>query len=343
MNLRPGSPRLLICLAFLCSGAAFGQARTQHADPALARLGGGFESKTAEVGGMTLHYVRGGAGPAVILLHGFPEDWSEFGKIMPQLARTFTVIAVDLPGVGGSGPSPDGYDAATMAHHIEQLAQQLKLAQPYVAGHDIGGMVAYDYARLYPQATRGVMVLDVPLPGVGPWEQVTHDPRLWHFAFHQTPKAPEELIAGRQFVYFRDTFFTRFTFDKSAVTDQDIAHYAKSYGTPDRLRAGLEFYRAFPADATFNASHNDALDVPIVLVGGDHGSGKLEPPTADSLRQHGCARVSVEVVKDSGHFVVEEQPDAVIALVKRYAGESDRNGVTGRQGSPTTGSATRHH
>ena len=169
----------------------------------MAALGQGFVSTTAKVNGTTLRYVRGGTGSAVILLHGFPQDLYEFHQIMPRLAKKFTVIAVDLRGIGGSAATPGGYEAGNLAEDIHQLARQRKLERVYVAGHDIGGMVAYAFVRRYPEATRGVMILDVPLPGIEPWEAVKADPRLWHMGFHQTPEIPEKLIAGRQFLYFR--------------------------------------------------------------------------------------------------------------------------------------------
>ena len=105
---------------------------------ALAQLGDAFVSRTANVNGTTLHYVRGGSGPSVILLHGFPQDWSVFRRIMPRLARAFTGLAVDLRGIGGSTPTPDRYDAAALAEDVHQLPQHLALEKPYIAGHDNG-------------------------------------------------------------------------------------------------------------------------------------------------------------------------------------------------------------
>ena len=197
-------------------------------DAVLAQLGDAFVSGTANVNGTTLHSVRGGSGPAVILLHGFPQDWSVFRRIMPRLSRTFTLVAVDLRGIGGSTASANAYDAATLAEDIHQLTLHLGLERPYVAGHDNGGMVAYALARLHPQATRGVMILDVPIPGLEPWEQVKADPALWHFGFHQTARAPERLIAGREAIYFREVFFNRFARNPGAISDDDLAHYVRS-------------------------------------------------------------------------------------------------------------------
>ncbi|MGH8773341.1 MAG: alpha/beta fold hydrolase [Burkholderiales bacterium] len=167
------------------------------------RLGVEFVSSTVKVNGATLHYVRGGTGPAVILVHGFPQDWYAYHKIMPRLAKSFTVIALDMRGVGLSTAPPGAFDARDLAGDIHRLAQMLKLQQIYVVGHDNGGMIAYTFARLYPKATRGVMILDSPLPGIELWEEVKSDPSVWHFRFHQTPDLPEKLLAGRQLIYFR--------------------------------------------------------------------------------------------------------------------------------------------
>jgi pimeloyl-ACP methyl ester carboxylesterase len=290
----------------------------QAVDPAVAALGDGFISGTADVNGTILHYVRGGTGPAVTLLHGFPQDWYEFHEVMPRLATTFTVIAADLRGIGGSKATPGGYDAANLAEDIHQLAQQLKLERVYLVGHDLGGIVAYALTRLYPEEIRGVMILDVPLPGIEPWEDVKADPLLWHINFHQTPDLPEELIAGRQAVYFRH-FWSLGTVDGDAISEDDAAHYAGAYAARDQLRAGFEMYRALPTNEKFNATQRSAIDVPLVLAGGDRGFGPLLPGLAETLQTHGWTNVSVEIVENSGHYVADEQPEAVAALIERYA------------------------
>jgi pimeloyl-ACP methyl ester carboxylesterase len=303
----------------VCAAAAAPSPAQRPIDPAVAKLGPAFVSDTVQANGTTLHYVRGGTGPAVILLHGFPQDWYEFHRIMPRLAKRFTVIAVDLRGVGGSAATAGGYDAANLAQDIHGLAQQLQLEQVYVVGHNIGGMVAYAYARLYPKDTRGVMTLDVPLPGIEPWEEVKADPLLWHVNFHQTPDLPEKLIAGRQAIYFRH-FFNLGTVNRDAIDDEDAAHYAGAYAAPEQLRAGFEMYRAFPANETFNASQRSPVDVPLVMVGGDKSFGPLLPAIAETLRSHGWASVTTEIVANGGHYLPDEKPDAVADLIERYAG-----------------------
>jgi pimeloyl-ACP methyl ester carboxylesterase len=295
-----------------------GMTNRSPVDSAVAELGDGFVSRTANVNGTTLHYVRGGAGPAVILLHGFPQDWSVFRRIMPRLAANFTVLSVDMRGIGGSAIT-DTYDAATVAEDIRQLARELDLGSIYFAGHDNGGMVAYAFARLHPQSTRGIMVLDVPLPGIEPWEDVKAEPLLWHFGFHQTADLPEQLIAGREFIYFR-AFFDRFALRREAISDEDVARYVRAYAGVERLRAGLEFYRrAYPTSETFNATTRSPLRVPIVLAGGDRSTGPANTTIAKALRENGCEDVTVESVRDSGHWVVDEQPAIVADLLERCA------------------------
>ena len=320
MRIRFNILKVFFIFTLIGCATVFGQVReTQRVDAAAAKLGKGFVSATTKVNGTTIRYVRGGTGRAVILIHGFPQDWSEFRRIMPRLSKKFTVIAVDLRGVGGSTPTASGYDKANLAEDVYQLTRQLELDGVYVAGHDIGGMVAYAFARRYPATVRGVMILDVPLPGIEGWEDVKANPAAWHFGFHQTPNLPEKLIAGRQTAYFREGFFNRFAFNSKAITDADVTHYANSYAAPGQLRAGLEFYRAFPADEKFNQTQKNAIDVPIVLAGSDNGVGQLNFKVAESLRKYGCSNVTTEIIKNSGHYVAEEQPEIVAELIERYA------------------------
>lgn len=305
--------------AIICTVLATPAPAQPRVDPAAAALGDGFVSDTVQVNGVALHFVRGGVGPAVVLLHGFPQSWYAFRRIMPRLARHFTVVAVDMRGVGRSSVITEGYDAATIAEDLRELARRLDLGRIYLAGHDNGGMVAYAFARLYPEETRGVMILDVPLPGIEPWNRVKADPALWHFGFHQTPELPEQLIEGREFLYIR-SFLDRLALNRAAISDADVAQYAASYTGTERLRAGLAFYRrAYPASEAANAALRDPLGVPIVLAGGDHSVGQLNPIIAEALRARGCANVIVATIKDSGHWVVDEQPDIVAELIERHA------------------------
>lgn len=310
--------RILRTLAiFLLAGpcCAIGQSTQEEApERAVANLGLGFVSATAQVNGIQLHYVRGGTGPAVILLHGFPQDWYAYHKVMPQLAKKFTVVAVDLPGIGGSTGKPGGYDAADAADDIDQLKEQLHLERVYVVGHDIGAIVAYAFLRRHPDAARGVMILDAPLPGIAPWKEITASPFVWHINFQQVPDLPEALVAGRQGVYFR------YFLDPQYFSDADVAHYAESYAAPEQLHSAFEFYRGFPADSKFNAAQQSRIDVPLVLAAGSESPFLKDLPTmAEALRAHGCTKVKTGVIEGSSHYVADERPAIVEEFIEKYA------------------------
>ncbi len=317
-NMRMNDRWILKVLAvFVVAACAVIQGQSsprQRIDPGLAALGRGFVSDTAQVNGTTLYFVHGGTGPAVLLLHGFPEDWYAYHRVMPLLAKQFTVVAVDLRGIGGSAATAGGYDAANMAEDVHQLAEHLHLEHVYIVGHDIGGMVAYAFARRYPGTSRGVMLLDAPVPGLGSWDAVKTSRITWHINFQQTPDLPEQLIAGREAIYLRHFL------DRDTFSDADVARYARAYAAPEHLRAALEIYRAFPTNEKFNAAQQSAISVPLVLAPGENSPfEKLMPSFAEALRDHGCASVKIEAIKNSVHYVADEQPEAVAQLIERYA------------------------
>ena len=159
------------CWRLPCGGARVGC----HEGPGSA----GFTSNMANVNGVRLHFVSGGAGPALILIHGFPQDWTEYRAIMPRLAKQFTVMALDLRGIGQSSIASVGYDADTLAKDVYELAKAQKLDHIYVVGHDFGGQVAYAFARKYPSVTRGAMLLDSRFPA-STAGCLDHDPSVWH-------------------------------------------------------------------------------------------------------------------------------------------------------------------
>jgi pimeloyl-ACP methyl ester carboxylesterase len=310
-----GAARIgVLALAFAITTLNSAGRTEEDIDPCVRELGAGFESGNVQVNGTSLHYVRGGKGPALILLHGFPQNWYEFHKVMPRLAKRFTVVAIDLRGVGGSTVTPSGYDAANLAEDVRQCAEQLHLKQSYIVGHDIGGMVAYAFARKYPPTVRGVMILDVPLPGLEPWDEIMEDPSVWHVRFHQVPELAEELVAGRQAIYFR------YFLDKEHFSDAELSRFVAAYATPEQLRTAFECYRAFPQDAKFNAAERGAIELPLVIGAGDESPfHKILPKTAESMRKHGCKNVNIETIKGSSHYVADEKPELVAELIERYA------------------------
>jgi pimeloyl-ACP methyl ester carboxylesterase len=308
---------LLACCSAILAQAQLSQTQKQDEATPMARvLDKEFTSETATVNGITLHYVYGGTGPAIILIHGFPQDWFEYRAIMPRLAKRFTVVAVDLRGIGGSTATPGGYDAANMAEDIRRLLSTLKLENVFIVGHDIGGHVAYAFVRRYPAITRGAMILDTPIPGIPGWDEIQGAPYMWHMHFMQASGLAEKLVDGRQADYFGYFFsFGRFSRD-------EVSHYLEAYATPAQLHAVFEMYRAFPENAQFNQAERGPIDVPLFLGTGDGSPfARLLPKIAEGLRAHGCARVETGLVRGAGHYLIEDQPDAVADLIERHASQ----------------------
>lgn len=273
---------------------------------------------TVVANAIKIHYLQAGTGDkTVILLHGWPESSHEFHKIVPDLARDYTVIVPDLRGVGGTQAAAGGYDKATMAEDIYQLVQVLGLKNVYLVGHDTGGMLAYAYLRLHPDAVKGIAIVDVPVPGIAPWDAIEANPCCWHFRMHQAPGFAEAMVQGREDIYFRHSY-TRFSVQPGAISDEDVAIYVKAYSAPESLHAGFEYFRAFAADAVFNQAHKDAIAVPVLLAGGDHSMGPVQDVFADALRALGVAKVEAVTIAGSGHWVPEEQPQALVAALRTF-------------------------
>jgi pimeloyl-ACP methyl ester carboxylesterase len=233
---------------------------------------------------------------------------------MPRLARRFTVIAVDLRGIGGSKATPGGYDAANMAEDIDQLVAALKLQHVYVVGHDIGGQVAYALVRRHPQDLRGAMILDSTIPGIAGWDESMSGPGVWHVGFMQVPGLAEKLVAGRQAAYLG------YFFGFSKFTPAEQAHYLRAYATPAQLHAMFEIYRAFPANVKFNAAQHGSNDVPLFLATGEKSPfAAMVPKMAEGLRASGFTHVETGAIPGAMHYDVQDQPDAMASLIEQHA------------------------
>ena len=280
-------------------------------------LPSGFSAATAQVNGTRLHYVRGGNGPAVILIHGFPENWAEYRAIMPRLAKRFTVVAVDLPGIGKSGPAADGYDAAHMAATIHALASVLKLERPYVVGHDLGGITTYAYVRQFPDDLRGAMILDVPMPGLGGSQGAGSG--FWHVGFMRAPKdLAEKLVIGRQ------AAFLGWFYDLGNFTPTERAYFTRAYGA-SQLHAAFEIYRALSINAEWNAGQTALNAVPLVVgVGAKSFFAPFVTTFVEGYRAKGMTNVESAQIPDAGHYLLADNPGAVAELIEQHAGNGLR-------------------
>jgi pimeloyl-ACP methyl ester carboxylesterase len=321
-HMRPRTSRLGVLALSVLAGCSIilSQSHAQgRPSPLETGLGHDFASETATVNGTTLHYVRGGKGPAILLIHGFPQDWFEYQAIMPRLAKRFTVIAVDLRGVGGSKATPGGYDTANMAEDVDELVKALKLPGVYIVGHDLGGMVAYALVRRDPQALRGAMILDASIPGIAGWDESMSGPGVWHVGFMQVPGLAEKMVADRPAAYL--SYFFGF----SKFTPAEEAHYLKAYSTPVQLHAVFEMYRAFPANAIFNAAKQGQNDVPLFLASGDKSPfAAVVPKMAEGLRASGFTHVETGVIAGAMHYDVQDQPDTVAGLIEQHAAPTSK-------------------
>ena len=237
-----------------------------------------FSHHTTTVNGNQIHYVIGGHGDPVILLHGWPETWYGWHQVMPALAKKYTVIAPDLPGLGDSSKPLTGYDGKTVAAIIHQLVTQLGFKSIFLVGHDIGTQVAYSYAAEHPTEVKKLVVMELTIPGFVPAGRMP----LWWAIFHQTPDVPEALVQGKEMMYL-SWFFHNLPFNPAAITQTDINEYVSHYSAPGGMRAGFEYYRAFPQDAIQNMNYSKIkLTMPVLALGGGYiptFGGNITMPT----------------------------------------------------------------
>ena len=276
---------LLLCTAIAASAWA--------AEPVVAH--------DAEAQGGKLHYLTSGHGAPLLLLHGYAETSLMWRHLMPSLAERFTVIAPDLPGIGDSAIPTDGLDMKAAAVRVHALMSSLGFQKAEVVGHDIGLMVAYAYAAMYPAETTKLVVMDAFLPGVAGWEAVYNNPGIWHFRFNGP--TPEALVRGRERIYF-DYFWNDFAADKTrSIPEADRKAYAAAYARPGRMKAGWAYFVSFnQAAKDFEQLARTPLAMPVLAIGGEKSLGEVLGAQMKSVARD----VTVIVLKNTGHWILEE-------------------------------------
>jgi pimeloyl-ACP methyl ester carboxylesterase len=278
-----------------------------------AAVDGAISSRIAEIEGVKLHYLTAGHGPAVILLHGYAETSLMWRPILPLLAGRFTVIAPDLPGIGDSGIPADGLDMKTAAIRIHALTRSLGVQKAGVVGHDIGLMVAYAYAAQFPAEVEKLAVMDAFLPGVEGWEAVYNNPGIWHFRFNGP--TPEALVRGRERTYF-EYFWNDFAADKTrSIPEANRRVYAAAYSRPGRMHAGWAYFVSFQQAAKdFAQLSQTKLTMPVLVIGGEKSLGAVLGQQMKLV----ASDVTVVVLKDTGHWVLEEQPKETTEALAKF-------------------------
>jgi len=285
---------LLLVLLFTTIASSLSAAVTPANPPA------NFKHHSAIVNGVKIHYVSGGKGEPLLLVHGFGQNWYMWNRLLPELSKHFTVIAPDMRGVGESGKPAGGYDKKNMAVDMHELMKKLGYKNVNLAGHDIGLMVAYAYAAQFPGEVKKLALMDALLPGIEPvWSQVKA--QAWWFGFFAQPNSGK-LVSGRVGMFFTD-FWPVVGFQKNAFTKAETAEFIRAYSVPGATTGAFNWFGQFNQDAKDNVLFaKKKLAIPVLAMGSDHFAGAFLAAHAKLV----ATDVRESIIKDSGHWVVQE-------------------------------------
>jgi pimeloyl-ACP methyl ester carboxylesterase len=248
----------------------------------------------------------------VMLLHGYAETSDSWAPLAAELANSYTVVVPDLRGIGSSSRPPEGYDKKTQAADMRAVVSVLGHDRASIVSHDIGIMVAYAYAASYPEKVQKLVVMDAPLPGIAPWDDILRNPALWHFSFHG-PDA-ERLVEGRERIYL-DRIWNDFTGDPGKPDEETRAYYAAQYAQPGAMRAGFAQFTAFAQDVEDNQIfQRTKLTMPVLAIGGEKSFGAMEA----AVMRNVASDVHEAVVSGAGHWLMEESPAYTIRLIQDF-------------------------
>jgi pimeloyl-ACP methyl ester carboxylesterase len=271
-------------------------------------------AQNVQTNGTTLYVRTGGHGPPVVLLHGYGETGDMWASMATDLVQDHQVVVPDLRGLGLSSKPPGGYDKKTQAGDLAGVLADLGVDQIDLVAHDIGNMVAFQFAAQHPERVRRLVLIDAPVPGVGPWEEILRNPLLWHFRFGGPDM--ERLVAGRERIYL-DRFWNEFSADPAKINEAARAHYAQLYALPGAMHSGFAQFAAFDQDAADNRAWlatGARLEMPILAVGGEKSFGT----TMAAVMRAAATNVQEGIIPASGHWIMEENPQATITLVRGF-------------------------
>lgn len=272
-----------------------------------------FETQSISTNNVTIHTRVGGVGPAVVLLHGYGETGDMWVPLAADLARDHTVIVPDLRGLGHSSKPTSGFDKKTQAGDVADVLAALRIEESDLVTHDIGNMVGFAFAAQHPERVRRFVLIDAPLPGIGPWDEILKNPLLWHFRFGGPDM--ERLVAGRERIYL-DRFWNEFSADPHRFSEAARAHYAQLYALPGAMHSGFAQFAAFDQDAIDNRAFlaQGKLTMPVLAVGGEKSFGTMMA----TVMRFAASNVHEAIIPDSGHWIMEENPQATIQIVRSF-------------------------
>jgi pimeloyl-ACP methyl ester carboxylesterase len=273
-----------------------------------------FKIQDIPVNGTTIHVRTAGSGPAVVLLHGYGETGDMWVPLAVELAQDHTVIIPDLRGMGLSSKPAGGFEKKNQAEDLAGVLGKLRVTDIDLVAHDIGNMVAFAFAEQHGARVKHLVLIDAPIPGVGPWEEILKNPLLWHFRFGGPDM--ERLVAGRERIYL-DRFWNEFSADPKHFPEASRQHYAKLYALPGAMHSGFAQFAAFDQDAIDNRAWlatGARLEMPVLALGGEKSFGTQ---MAEVIKP-GANQVTGGVIAGSGHWIMEENPTATIALVRDF-------------------------
>jgi len=264
-----------------------------------------FKSKMANVNGINIHYVIGGTGEPLLLIHGFGQNWYMWNRLLPELSKHFTVIAPDLPGLGESDKPDSGYTKKELAQDIHALIQQLGYNNINLVGHDIGLMVAYAYAAQFGNEVKKLALFDALLPGIEPvWSDVRA--HAWWFGFFGWP-ASGSIVAGKE-KEFLTNFWPVVGHKENAFSQDEVDEFVRAYSTPKSTYGAFHWFAAFPQDAIDNEQFmKTKLKMPLLAMSGEFSAASYFTEHCRLVANN----VTPSIIKGAGHWIVQENTEQV--------------------------------
>lgn len=293
----------LLSATIVCATPAFAK---------IERFPAEFKIQKISVNGASIYVRVGGKGPAVVMLHGFGDTGDMWAPLAKALYQNHTVIVPDLRGMGLSSQPKSGYDKKNQAVDIAMVMDKLNVQKADLVTHDIGNMVGYALAAQYPDRITKWVIIDAPLPGIGPWDEILRSPLLWHFNF----RGPDvdRLVKGRERIYL-DRFYNELSANPKAIDEGTRNHYARLYARPGNMHYAFEQFAAFSQDAKDNRIFAEKkLSMPILALGAEKSFGDQQA----AIMREIATNVEGSVITGSGHWIMEEQPAQTVSKVRAF-------------------------